>query len=184
MTNTDSYEADVPIPNLAEGYTRHWGHEEEGPGARPAAGAPARRSNIYTRPARGSAAGGGYSTAEDMLRFANALTANKLLSPAYTEWVLTGIEPGAADAPKPSAYREAPAGGPQRKAQIGPVSRGQRGGLGIAGGAPGINAALEIDLETGYVVIVMANYDPPAAVNIAKKARRLLTAVKPEAGAR
>lgn len=169
MTNTDSYGADFPVENLAEGYTRNWGAEEEGDervgrkegrGAQEGASAEPvvrpRRSNIYSRPARGSAAGGGYSTAEDLLRFTNALAANKLLSPAYTQWVLTGVEPG--------------------KGQAGPGGPRGRGGLGIAGGAPGINAAVELDFGTGYTVIVLANYDPPAAVNIARKARRFLAA--------
>jgi CubicO group peptidase (beta-lactamase class C family) len=150
MTNTDSYEADVSVPNLAEGYTRRWDGNEN-PGS-------PRRKNIYSRPARGSAAGGGYTTAEDLLRFTNALVADKLLSPAYTEWQLTGVEP--------SLSQKTPAG-PR-----------VRGGLGVAGGAPGINAALEMDRETGYTIIVLGNYDPPAAVNIAKKARRLIGAIK------
>jgi D-alanyl-D-alanine carboxypeptidase len=42
-------------------------------------------------------------------------------------------------------------------------------GLGIAGGAPGINATL--DSARGYVVIVLSNYDPPAAVNAARQIR-------------
>jgi len=150
MTNTDSYEADVPVPNLAEGYTRIWEGmaRERGP----------RRKNIYSRPARGSAAGGGYSTAEDLLRFVIALTSDKLLSPAYTEWIMTGVEPSSA-----------------RKAPQGPRTRG---GLGLAGGAPGINALLDVDRETGYTVIALGNYDPPAAVNVGKKVRRLLSAIK------
>jgi len=147
MTNTDSYEADVPVPNLAEGYTRNWDGTERTSGPR--------RKNIYTRPARGSAAGGGYSTVEDLLRFTQALLADKLLPPAYTDWVLTGAEPAAE----------------------GRAASRQRGGLGIAGGAPGINAALELDLETGTTVIAMSNLDPPAAMEIAKKARRFLAAV-------
>lgn len=150
MRDTDSFEADVPVPNLAEGYTRIWEGKarERGP----------RRNNIYSRPARGSAAGGGYSTAEDLLRFANALTTDKLLSAAYTEWIMTGVEPSSA-----------------RKAPQGPRTRG---GLGLAGGAPGINALLEMDRQTGYTLIALGNYDPPAAINVGKKARRFLAAIK------
>ncbi|MCR4397204.1 MAG: beta-lactamase family protein, partial [Candidatus Saccharicenans sp.] len=54
---------------------------------------PAWRKNIYTRPARGSAAGGGYATAEDLLRFARALYECRLLSEPWTNWVFTGVEP-------------------------------------------------------------------------------------------
>lgn len=38
-------------------------------------------------------------------------------------------------------------------------------GFGIAGGAPGLNAAVEYDPQRVYAVIVMSNLDPPAAVN-------------------
>ena len=73
MSGTGHLEADVPADNVAGGYTRNWDgadHEKE-----------PRRSNIYTRPARGSSAGGGYSTAMDLFRFARALRAGKLLGP-------------------------------------------------------------------------------------------------------
>jgi len=72
MANTDSYEADVPVPNVAMGYTRGL------PGQPPNS---IRRANFYSRPARGSSAGGGYSTAEDMLKFAISLEAGSLRLP-------------------------------------------------------------------------------------------------------
>ncbi|KAA0252973.1 MAG: class A beta-lactamase-related serine hydrolase [Acidobacteria bacterium] len=148
MTDTDSYEADVVVPNMAEGYTRRWDGEDrtEGP----------RRKNVYTRPARGSAAGGGYSTAPDLLRFVAALLGDRLLTPPYTEWVLTRAEPVPG---KPPGDRT-------------------RGGIGVAGGAPGINALLDADRGTGLVLVVLANDDPPAAEAVAKKARRLLDAIR------
>ena len=149
MTSTDSYEADVVVLNLAEGYTRNWDANDH-PGS-------PRRKNSYTRPARGSSAGGGYSTAEDMLRFVNALASDKLLSPSYTDWLLNGPEPSS-----------------QPKIAAGPRLKGN---LGIAGGAPGINAALELDLQTGFTVIVLGNYDPPAATDVARKIRRFLAAI-------
>ena len=89
----------------------------------------------YTKPARGSSAGGGYSTAEDLLKFTIALKSNKLLSEAQTKRVL-------------------------------------QGGLGVAGGAPGINAALEIDPVSGYTVIVLSNYDPPSATDVSQQIRK------------
>ena len=124
MSNTDWFETDSRTPNLAEGYTL------EG-----AAGGK-RISNVHTRPARGSAAGGGYSTAEDLLKFVNAAADGK----------------------------------------FGAASEHARG-LGIAGGAPGINAALESDLKGGYTVIVLSNYDPPSAEKIARELRQLISRV-------
>jgi CubicO group peptidase (beta-lactamase class C family) len=129
MENTDYYEADVPIPNLAMGYTRRSGESGN-----------ARRNNIYTRPARGSSAGGGYSTVEDMLKFTLALQNRKLLANKETGGMMAGD------------------------------------GLGIAGGAPGINAVVEVD--SGYTIIAMSNYDPPSAVDIGKKVREWLAGLK------
>ena len=69
-------------------------------------------------------------------------------------------------------------------AKSSPVQAGQstidrsHWGIGIAGGAPGINAMLEMDDQTGYTVIVLANYDPPAARDIAQMIRRYLKVIK------
>lgn len=160
MTRTDSYQADLPVANLAEGYTKQMplADKEEAKEKQKEAKNHWRK-NIYTRPARGSAAGGGYSTAEDLLRFVRSLSDNKLLSPAYMEWVFSGQEPGAEDLKKPS--------GGQKK-----------GSLGIAGGAPGINATVDINGETGFTIIVLSNYDPPVANQISKMIRRHLSAIQ------
>lgn len=147
MTDTDSYDADAIVPNLAEGYTRRDAGEPGG------SATPIR--NFYSRPARGSAAGGGYSTAVDLLRFATALLGDTLLEPAWTDWILNRVEPSPGG---PSADRS-------------------RGGLGIAGGAPGINAALEVDRASGWLIVVLANDDPPMATRTAQAVRRLLDAV-------
>ncbi|MBI1760882.1 MAG: serine hydrolase [Acidobacteria bacterium] len=122
MTNTDAYEVDASVPNVATGYTRHSGRDGN-----------ARVDNVYTKPARGSSAGGGYSTAEDLLKFAQALEHGKLLDATH--------------------------------------SRQMFGRLGIAGGAPGINAILEGGPPGGYSVIVLSNYDPPSAEDVAAKIR-------------
>ena len=67
MTSTDSYAVDSLPPNTALGYTRGF---TGAPGGPPSAG-PWRR-NFETLPGRGSSAGGGYSTARDLLRFITA----------------------------------------------------------------------------------------------------------------
>ncbi len=50
-------------------------------------------------------------------------------------------------------------------------------GMGIAGGAPGLNATLDQDVN-GYTVVVMSNYDPPSAERLARDVRRVLASVK------
>ena len=52
------------------------------------------------------------------------------------------------------------------------------GPVALAGGAPGINAELDIEPAPGYVVVVLSNYDPPAAGTVAKKIAGLLKRVK------
>jgi len=120
MNDTASYSPDEIVPKRANGYSRDDG---------------ARRSNIYTLPGRGSSAGGGFSTATDMLLFVT--TARKVLSPAAFD-ALIGDPPG----------------------------------IGFGGGAPGINAAVE--LEGKWEIIVLSNYDPPAAEEVARNVRTLL----------
>ena len=115
MTTTDWYARDAGTPNLAIGYTTR-GRE----GGQ-------RVPNTDTLPGRGSSAGGGYSTAEDLLRFVDALRRGTLVLPD------------------------------------------RRGGLGIAGGAPGINAVIEWDARRDFVVIALANLDPPAAVSVSRR---------------
>jgi D-alanyl-D-alanine carboxypeptidase len=115
MTDTDSFESRKGVSNLALGYTR-----EGGP-------AGALVVNNATLPMRGSSAGGGYSTAGDMLKYVLALSEGKIFLP-----------------------------------EIG-------NGMAIAGGAPGINASVEWDPRTGYVVIVLTNLDPPAAVQTGRR---------------
>ena len=116
MADTDSFPRDADTPNLARGYTREGGAEGS-----------VRILNFATLPGRGSSAGGGYSTAGDMLKYVLALKEKKIYLPDIA------------------------------------------GGLGIAGGAPGINSVLEWDGRSGYTVIVMTNFDPPTAGQTARQ---------------
>lgn len=124
MTRTAHWAVDSLPVNTAVGYTR---------GAQDApASAPVRRNTEFL-PGRGSSAGGGYSTAPDLLRLLAALRAGRV-----------------------------PQGGPA--------------GMGIAGGAPGLNAVVEGDLPGGYDLIVLANLGPPAAERVARIVRGWLGA--------
>jgi hypothetical protein len=50
--------------------------------------------------------------------------------------------------------------------------------VGYAGGAPGINASLDFGGPSEPVIVVLANLDPPAAVDASKMIRRTLAAVR------
>jgi CubicO group peptidase (beta-lactamase class C family) len=108
--------------------------------------------NTDTLPYRGTSAGGGYSTVGDLLRFANALESHKLLDAHYTELLTTG------KVDTPGGFKYAYGFGDRTKNGVRSV--------GHNGGAPGMNGDLEIFPESGYVVAVLANMDPPAAGRI------------------
>lgn len=142
MKNTGSPSKDQKLPNLAIGYTRHAGDDDNGP----------LQSNISTLPWRGSPAGGGVSTVEDLLRFDQALRQHKLLSAEMTATVLTG--------------KVQPAEAPQRHMYAYGFSDAYVNGehmVGHNGGAPGMNAQLDMHMDNGYTVVVLANRDPRAA---------------------
>lgn len=125
MPHTDAYAADAVVENMAVGYTKR--------------GATGDRwiNNIDTRPARGSSAGGGYSTAPDLVKFSLALQAGKLLNAENTKKMLAG-------------------------------------GVGIAGGAPGINATLDIEPPQELTIVVLSNLDPPSAEGMNGEIRKAM----------
>jgi CubicO group peptidase (beta-lactamase class C family) len=135
MTSTGSEPEDQPVVDRSVGYTRMGGTSQWHP-------------NTDTLPYRGTSAGGGYSTVEDLLRFANALQGHKLLNAEYTELLTTG-----------KVYSPRGRYGYGFEDQI---INGTRC-FGHGGGAPGMNGDLEICPGPGYVIAVLANLDPPAA---------------------
>lgn len=110
------------------------------------------RPNADTLPYRGSSAGGGYSTVQDLLKFANALQKNRLLNARYTKMLITGKV-------------DTPGGGRYAYGLEDLTVNGTRC-FGHNGGAPGMNGDLKICPGSGYVVAVLANMDPPAASRI------------------
>ncbi len=129
MRDSGSLPEDAEVPGRAHAYTRK-------DAAAPwidAAG---------TLPYRGTAAGGGYSTAGDLLKFARALHDGTLLPPALlaeatrkqTPWYGYGFMAG---------------------------ERQGVAGFGHGGGAQGMNAAFEVFPGQDTVVIGLANLDPP-----------------------
>ena len=81
MLDTACFELDAVNTNLAIGYTtREWNGNDTGQ----------IRDNGSMVPVRGGSAGGGYSTAPDLLSFRNALVNYQLLSPESTKLLLEG----------------------------------------------------------------------------------------------
>jgi CubicO group peptidase (beta-lactamase class C family) len=159
MVNTDSYESDKDTPNLAIGYMNM------GENGGPDPSAP-RRPNVPMRAYKGSPAGGGYSTVDDMLKFSVALQNHKLLSQAYTDIVTTG---------------KVEMGRPGTKYAYGfgnEISNGRRI-VGHNGGGPGTGVNFDIFTESGYTAVILGNYDPPAMAPVVKKIRDLLPTTSP-----
>ena len=147
MTDSDSYPLTQVVPNLAVGYA-HFDDDPLRTGAR--------RNNWGFLPFMGSPAGGGYSTAPDLLRFAQALRGNRLLSPEMTEMVTSGkIEN------RSSRYGY----GFVSETHAGREIRGHSGG----GASSGINSDLMTFWDGGYTVVVMGNYDAPSAQNLSRE---------------
>jgi len=138
MTSTGSEPEDKAIPDRSMGYTKIG-----------SAWAP----NTDTLPYRGTSAGGGYSTVEDLTRFAEAIKNHKLLDVLYTGMLTTG-KPGTPNMSYAYGFEDR-------------LVHGIRC-FGHGGGAPGMNGDLKICPETGYVVAVLANLDPPAATRVSE----------------
>lgn len=133
MKNSDCYDMDYPVENLAIGYSpdpdSQWGWQ----------------NNYYKHVIRGGPAGGGFSTVGDLHRFALALLSETFVSKASLEKMWTD--------PYSSNYGF---GFSVRQEAGGKV-------VGHGGGFSGINSNLDIFLDSGYIVAVMSNIDMGAS---------------------
>ncbi len=155
MNNTDDYELDRQTPNRAIGYTSTASN-----------GRPellSRVDNLDLLPVKGSPAGGGFSTVEDLLKFADALRSNKLLDAKSTELVLAG-----------RIDRDDEQGGRYGYGFAEDTVNGKRV-VGYAGAFPGVDGVFDIYPDLGYTVVVLSNYDPPSAQRVAYQLREMIT---------
>lgn len=147
MKNSDSYEMDYPVENLAIGYspdrTSKYGWQ----------------NNLFKHVIKGGPAGGGFSTVADLHRFARAFQGGKLVSADSMKTLLKD------HAGENYGYGFRIAEGPNGKV------------VGHSGGFPGINGALDIYLDKGYIVAVLSNYDNGASP-VGQKISQLLARVK------
>jgi len=137
MTHSGSEPEDQPVAERSVGYMRRDG---------------AWTPNTTTLPYRGTSAGGGYSTVGDLVKFAQALMSHKLLDAEYTNMLITGKVDVGNGQMYAYGFEDA------RKNGVGAVGHG--------GGAPGMNGELRIYPQSGYVVAVLSNLDPPAATQV------------------
>ena len=105
--------------------------------------------NTDTLPWRGTAAGGGYSTVDDLMRFAEALQKGTLLSKAT---VALATAPHRADAPYGLGFLIG--GTPTAPA------------IGHSGGAPGMSAELRWFPASGHIFVALANQGPPGVASV------------------
>jgi CubicO group peptidase (beta-lactamase class C family) len=133
MTDTDCYEMDRPVENLAIGYSPDFSH-------------PAKwQNNLYKHVLKGGPAGGGFSTVKDLHRFALALLSGKLVSRSTRELLWTDYKGSN------YGYGFTVVQGPGGKT------------VGHSGGFDGINSQLDIHTDSGYIVAAMCNYDSGAS---------------------
>lgn len=135
MNSTGELPETVRIPLRAKGYMRVKGQWVK---------------NDQTLPYRGMAAGGGYTTVDDMLRFANALQSGKLISKTMLSL-----------ATKPY-YHDDPSGyGYGFGFEL--YGNKQLTSFGHEGGADGMNGELRIFPKLSRIIVVLSNLDPPSA---------------------
>jgi D-alanyl-D-alanine carboxypeptidase len=159
MTSTDSIPEDQAVPNRSVGYMsfRPEGSPKPPPGQ-------TSWPNEDSLPYRGTSAGGGYSTVGDLLAFANALQKHVLLDASHSQLLTTGKVAVPGQDHYAYGFTDQTVGGVHC--------------VGHNGGAPGMNGSLLIcdppAAASPYVVVALANQDPPAAERIADYARARL----------
>jgi CubicO group peptidase (beta-lactamase class C family) len=144
MKNTDCYELDRVNANLAVGYERV-----------PSGTRVDFRNNIFDHVLRGGPAGGGFSTVEDLDRFAQALRGTTLLDPASKQ-ELWKARPEISSPTYGLGFA------------IDETRAGRR--VGHSGGFTGISAGLDIYLDEGWNVAVLSNFGGVAPIVTTKAA--------------
>ena len=149
MINTDGFDKDSPVINRATGYTKVYEN-----------GVMNWNNHQYTRIMKGSPSGGIYSTTEDILKFANAIKSNKLLSPEYTEILLEGRPDLNASFHSYGFF----------------ISNGIAGRVAShSGDGRGVNCQFKMYLDLGYTFIILSNYSAPSANTVANIIDQLIT---------
>lgn len=130
MPNSGSFELDSVTDNLASGYLKRM-HSDQWV------------DSIYSRAIKGSPAGGGFSTVGDLHQFSLALTEFKLLGKELTEDAYT--EKTKYNSAFWYGYGFSVSGEPNNRI------------VGHGGAYLGVDARLDIHLDSGFIVVILAN---------------------------
>jgi CubicO group peptidase (beta-lactamase class C family) len=155
MRDTDHYEMDRPIANCAVGYTHdNWFGPTDGQ----------RRANHFIYAVKGSPSEHCFSTVQDLFLFCQELQTHRLLDAYHTNLCFT-----------PHAVGEQPGVSYGYGFHI--IDDGKHGRvIGHGGRAMGGDAFALMYRDLGYTVIVLSNYDRPAARNVVNSIADMLIA--------
>jgi CubicO group peptidase (beta-lactamase class C family) len=155
MTDTDvRVYTPARVDGMAHGYmVVGRGGQPISPGAQPAPGSGSQPTALVdnsARPQIANPSGGAYSTTRDLVRFAQALLDDRLLTPAMTRIVLT-----------PRVNSPQPGGPPVDKYTYGFAYQAVNGVtfVGHNGGTPGYESQIDIYPRSRYVVVILTNQD-------------------------
>jgi CubicO group peptidase (beta-lactamase class C family) len=170
MTDTDvRVYTPARVNGMAHGYmlARHDG-QPLSPGAPPAPGSGSQPTSLVENsamPQIANPSGGAYSTARDLMRFAEALLNDRLLTPAMTATILT-----------PRVNSPQPGGPAVDKYTYGFAYQAVNGVtfIGHNGGTPGYEAQIDIYPHSRYVVVILTNQDQTMVPAI-RKSEQILT---------
>jgi CubicO group peptidase (beta-lactamase class C family) len=136
MLNSGTFELDRINPNLAIGYGKEF--TDQGT---------IFRNNVFIMLVQGGPAGGGYSTVEDMLSFANALNSEKLINAGSAKLLMS---------PKPELSSP----------NYGYGFAASSAGIGHHGDFEGVSSSMY--LANGYTFVILSNYDRTRSIVTAK----------------
>jgi CubicO group peptidase (beta-lactamase class C family)/regulation of enolase protein 1 (concanavalin A-like superfamily) len=127
--------------------------------------APSLAPNTAALPGRGGPAGGGYSTAQDLVKFGEALLNDRLVSRAWRDSLWT---PRSQDPRAPASIRYG------LGFSMTVDSAGRVIDVGHNGGTPGGGSELVIDPRTGTIIAALTNHDVPGLFRVMARARALV----------
>ena len=136
MNNTDCYEMDIPVENLAIGYSKSENEFKW-------------ENNLYKHVIKGGPSGGGFSTVRDLHKFGQSILEKKLLSEKSFKTLLKIHERTGRNTWENYGYGYG----------FIVVEGGDNKIVGHVGGFYGISAGFFVSLNDGYIICILSNYE-------------------------